>query len=399
MNIPFKAYGKELVRIAGEAEFLALHDGDKVVKAYFISRAPVRGFESLVVGKNPIFVVEAVMRICGVCHAAHGIASAEAFEHALGLLPSRHGLLLREAIGLVNRLQSHILHTILISQDILRPELQGKMVRMLLSLLEKVNSIMLKLGSAVTHPPAIVIGGISRPPTEASFKEAQRILVEVAKSVSELRDSVLNEDNMNEHIKVLKKIRAPENFIASHLFYGDRYNISLDKVTVKHYSEYKPMEDDVDREVAKKTTTLIALYDGKKVEVGPRARLSIYRGFNAKSLFDVQVARIKEIELITFRLSELMDIIDISAPLRSGQIVFREGEGVGVYEAPRGLLIHKVALDNEGRVRKYRIITPTMFNVPIIESTSLGVPISIVEVIPRLYDPCIPCTTHLIKLK
>jgi len=37
MNIPFKAYGKELVRIAGEAEFLALHDGDKVVKAYFIS--------------------------------------------------------------------------------------------------------------------------------------------------------------------------------------------------------------------------------------------------------------------------------------------------------------------------------------------------------------------------
>jgi len=51
----------------------------------------------MVEGKSPIFVIEAVMRVCGTCHAAHAITSCEAFEHALGIIPPRDGMLLREA--------------------------------------------------------------------------------------------------------------------------------------------------------------------------------------------------------------------------------------------------------------------------------------------------------------
>ncbi len=42
---------RELVRVAGNARFVAFHDGTKVVKAVFVSSAPVRGFERLVRGK------------------------------------------------------------------------------------------------------------------------------------------------------------------------------------------------------------------------------------------------------------------------------------------------------------------------------------------------------------
>ena len=57
----------DMVRIAGEAKLVIMHDGGVVEKAFFIPNASVRGFERLVRGKNPLFVVEAVMRICGLC--------------------------------------------------------------------------------------------------------------------------------------------------------------------------------------------------------------------------------------------------------------------------------------------------------------------------------------------
>jgi len=67
---------------------------------------------------NPVFVINAAMRICGICHATHGIASSEAFEDAMGIMSPYNGLLLREVIELVNRIQSHILHLILMLPDI-----------------------------------------------------------------------------------------------------------------------------------------------------------------------------------------------------------------------------------------------------------------------------------------
>ncbi len=85
----------DLQRVGGEAELLAYDVGGIVEKAYFITTAPVRGFERIVKGKNPVFAVNAVMRICGICHAAHGIASAEAIEDAMGVSPPANGRYLR----------------------------------------------------------------------------------------------------------------------------------------------------------------------------------------------------------------------------------------------------------------------------------------------------------------
>ncbi|HIP89564.1 MAG TPA: coenzyme F420 hydrogenase, partial [Thermococcus paralvinellae] len=112
----------ELCRVAGEAKLILHHENGEVKKANFIAIAPVRGFEKLVIGKNPLFAVEAVMRICGLCHSSHGNATAEAIENALGILPPRNGLLIREALGLINRIQSHILQLVMIAGDIITEE-------------------------------------------------------------------------------------------------------------------------------------------------------------------------------------------------------------------------------------------------------------------------------------
>ena len=148
----------DLARIGGDAKFIVLHDGKKICDAYFISKAPIRGFEKLMVGKNPVFAVEASMRICGICHSAHGIASAEAIEDAVGIVPPPNGIILREIIGLLNRLQSHFIHMVFVVRDLFTESVANDLLLRGIMLLRDVSEILTRFGGAPTHPPNIVIG-------------------------------------------------------------------------------------------------------------------------------------------------------------------------------------------------------------------------------------------------
>lgn len=389
---------KPLYRIAGEAEFLVISDNGKIRKAYFISVAPVRGFEKLVVGKNPVFVVEAIMRICGLCHAAHAIATVEALEHAIGIMPPRNGLILREMIGLANRLQSHLYHLALILRDIVRQDYYDEMLFKVLSLGEHASNILGRLGGSPTHPKNIAVGGVYELPKPAMINDVKRRLDILVKTYPSLIEEILDEDKLSEKALYLKKHKLSTSKLASHLFYGSRFNIEVDKIQVVHPIDYYKGDDSISSRVARKTTTMIALYDNQVVEVGPRSRLEIYAYFKDESLLGIQVARLKEIELVLYRLRELIEQITPNAPVRSGEIVYRAGHGIGVYEAPRGTLIHIVDLDDEGRVNNFKIIVPTMFNIPLIEKAAIDLPVSLATTIPRLFDPCIPCTTHVVNI-
>jgi len=93
---------------------------------------------------------------------------------------------------------------------------------------------------------------------------------------------------------------------------------------------------------------------------------------------------------------------------------FSGGFGVGVVEAPRGLLIHYYELNPEMRVIKADIITPTVMFSKHIEVSSEALIKGLlaseegrdeslvkrfVEALVRAYDPCIPCAVHVIKMK
>ena len=106
------------------------------------------------------------MRICGLCHTAHGIAAVEAFEDVLGISPPANGRLLREILGLLNRVQSHLIHLILITPDIIRKEYLEDLLIEEIKLLNKINDIITRIGGSPTHPPYIVIGGFGKTPAE-----------------------------------------------------------------------------------------------------------------------------------------------------------------------------------------------------------------------------------------
>ena len=389
----------ELPRIAGEAEFVAISEEGRIIKAFFIPTAPIRGFEKLVKGKNPLFVVEAVKRICGFCHSSHGIAAVEAFEEALGIYPPKDGFLLREVIGLLNRVQSHLAHLALIAPDFLPKERCADFILDVLRVLESINAALTRIGGAPTHPPNIVIGGVAKPPTQANLTATVNGVKDVLVKAKGLLEVMFNEDLWREKARMLKERRIVKPLLATHLTYGDKYAVDLSKVRLVRYAEIHAEDPEAPEHLLKRATTLIATYGGEVVEVGPRARMSKFRGFSGESLTDIQLARLAEIPEGLERILSLLGEVNIRAPTRVEAIIYRQGEGVGVYEAPRGTLIHKVKLGRDGRVENYSIIVPTEFLVPVIEEAAVGVPEEVADAIPRVFDPCIPCTTHVIRVR
>ncbi|MBU1495196.1 MAG: nickel-dependent hydrogenase large subunit, partial [Actinobacteria bacterium] len=84
----------------------------------------------------------------------------------------------------------------------------------------------------------------------------------------------------------------------------------------------------------------------------------------------------------------------------------RAGIGVGVVEAPRGILLHQYETDSKGTIRHARVIAPTTFHQGSIERSTLEAARSIlngkggecsidhkveIEQVIRAYDPCMSC--------
>jgi Ni,Fe-hydrogenase I large subunit len=98
-----------VTRIEGHLKTELFVKKQHVVKAY-ISGQMFRGFEQILIGRNPLDAQQIAQRICGVCSASHAQASALCLESAIGVTPPKNGLLLRNLMLAANFLHSHILH-------------------------------------------------------------------------------------------------------------------------------------------------------------------------------------------------------------------------------------------------------------------------------------------------
>lgn len=83
---------------------------DGRVTAAYSSGESYRGFEQILVNRDPLDAQLITQRICGVCPIEHGVASNLAQEMAFGVQPPDNGRLLRNIIAAANFIQSHILH-------------------------------------------------------------------------------------------------------------------------------------------------------------------------------------------------------------------------------------------------------------------------------------------------
>lgn len=95
--MPVKVAVDPLTRIEGHLGIEAVVDGGKVVEAKCAGTL-YRGFEQILVGRDPLDAVQITQRFCGVCPTAHALASAQCLDNALGIVPPHNGRVIRNLI-------------------------------------------------------------------------------------------------------------------------------------------------------------------------------------------------------------------------------------------------------------------------------------------------------------
>jgi hydrogenase large subunit len=154
-----------------------------------------------------------------------------------------------------------------------------------------------------------------------------------------------------------------------------------------------------------------AQYKNEFYETGPLSRaiatnLPIIKNMHRRfkdSAYSRVMARVFELATLLNHAKELLGKIDISEKsyIKSIDISKITAKGVGLVEAPRGPLIHRVNIEN-GIILDYKIITPTQFNIGSSNKSNqtpaqkamTGVTKEEALFIFRTFDVCSVCTTH-----
>lgn len=376
-------------RQEGHAELVMEVDDEGIVtKGRYFSITPVRGLEKIVTGKAPETAPVIVQRICGVCPIPHTLASVEAIDDSLDIEVPKAGRLLRELTLAAHHVNSHAIHHFLIAPDFVPENLMADAINSVSEIRKNAQYVVDMVAGEGIHPSDVRIGGMADNITELARKRLYARLKQLKPKLNEHVELMIGliED------KGLPKGLGAHNqpTLASHQIYGDRTKFDLDRFT-----EVMPESWYDDPEIAKRACSTIPLYDGRNVEVGPRARMVEFQGFKERGVVAQHVARALEMKTALARAIEILDELDTSAPVRADFDERGTGKlGVGAIEGPRGLDVHMAQVEN-GKIQFYSALVPTTWNIPTMGPATEGFHHEYGPHVIRAYDPCLSCATHV----
>lgn len=414
-----------LARVEGEGALtVRLKDGavDEIILNIY---EPPRFFEGFLHGRYFQEVPDITARICGICPVAYQMSSVQALEAALQVTISPEVRQLRQLLYCAEYIESHALHIYMLQA----PDLVGyesaislaadapDLVKKALKLKKIGNDLLKTIGGRSVHPVNTCVGGFYRWPTEESIhalvpdlKWALQASIDTVKWAA-----TLNYPDFEQDYEFVALNRIDEYAI----YEGDILSSNGKRISPldfeKHYIETQVEHSNALHSHSVNNGTYF---------VGPLARLNL----NYKKLRQVarETARGSGIKIpirnpykgLIARAIELVHSCDLAIELANAyqpqgpsfkEIKVRPGEGVGVSEAPRGLLYHRYVVDEQGLVRFARITPPTAQNFARMEAdlwalapTAVTLPqeeasLSFEHLL-RSYDPCISCATHFLRL-
>ena len=405
----------EVERVAGESKLVVYLEGESV-RVNYVSTLGERLFERLVVGREYWKVPYIASRICGVCSHAHFWASNLALENALGLEVNEATAMLRDVCNKLQITENHLVHLSLLALPDYA-ELPRNFLLKALATREVLKNTLELLCGRLSNPQPYVPGGFTFTITKWHLERALQRVKSTLPVVEELVEEVFN-------ALKLPTARDPSpNYVS--LNHWPRYsvppggpyrltsNLGEFEVSPESYTEVfweTPRTNSSSKEctlrgapffVGARARALAKGYEGLEVSALEVLKSNPYSNLLAKAL-EVRYL----LEDVRKTLENLVEKrFKKSTPARSA------GRGIGVVEAPRGLLIHYYELSGDGVVKKANIITPTVMFTRHVEDSAedlvksllyLGTPeveiIKRVEMLVRAYDPCIPCAVHLVKV-
>lgn len=420
-----------------------------------------RGFENMMIGRDPRDTVLFMQRICGICSVAHSVASALALQQIYKVEPPPNGQHLTNLIFAADIIQNHLRHFyVLVIFDYLKgPEIPPytprnhgdyrlpekvsaelmEHVKQGIEYSSRAHEMLAIFGAKAPHQQTIVPTGV----TEKALSEHLMAYRSILQDITEWVEKVHIPDVLTiaEYYKEYYSIgRGYGNFISYGMFKqpttgqqefkpgliqsgSNVEEVNLDKVTEDiHFCWYR---DEVDTRRPPEGTTVPARdkadgyswvkaprYDGTPFECGPLARGFINGDYRRGiSAMDRLVARAYETLKIGRMALGWLDQVAVKGPTIRPYETLPNGDGYGVTDAMRGALGHWFSVRN-GKVAHYQVITPTTWNFSPrdangrrgpVEEALIGIPVadpdSLIEVgrVVRSYDPCFTCAVHMIN--
>ena len=420
-----------LARVEGHGGITVELDGDTVQRVQFDVFEGLRLIEGLVRERSFEDVPQIVSRICAICSVAHALTCIKATEDAFDVLPSEQTLRLRDLLFRGQNIESHALHLFLLAlPDYLgfpsAMAMAGKhrgTVELGLRLKKLGNAIQETIGGRAIHPVNCLVGGFgSVPPTDqlVTLRAAlQQGLADCERAI-ELWSSLPPAEFCHSNITC-----AALRPLAEYGYYSGG-DISI---TAQGRAAVIPVEE-LHKHIRETTIAHSharhSSFDGRPFMVGALARLTV----NGEKLAGSALAATQQLDLalpshnpIDNNKAQLVELaFDIEYALAAVEQLLndglqdeepvpvqpREGVGVAVTEAPRGLLYYQLTFDTDGRVESANVVTPTAFNAASVEdhfrhtvtlSPDKTTPelTRRLEMIARAYDPCISCSVHVIR--
>ncbi len=371
--------------------YLEVEDGI-VKRGVYYALVPVRGFETLLLGKDSRVAPTITTRICGLCQVTHAIASARAVENVAGIEVPPEAEKLREVLGLAVRVYNNLLHQIVISEDLFPDKReQLSFIREVQGVRKFAGMVLETIGGEIIHSPNVKVGGISEPleefVKEKILSEVEGALLRLQTSFSlfkEKLDSLWKREGFDESFG-----NHNLDFFATDLYYGKQ-------VKFEDFSFVLPQEV-VEGSLKRRVSNLFPLVGGKPVETGPRARAVLFKGYRPKGgVKELHILRGEENIDALRRIKEILENNRFDGELWNRKTPSSDGEtvGVGIHEAPRGANVHAVKIDKSGKITYYKIVVPTEINFFAVSEALKGAPATKAEFIVRAYDPCIVCAAH-----
>ncbi|GIM27736.1 periplasmic [NiFeSe] hydrogenase large subunit [Clostridium polyendosporum] len=431
---------------------------NKVISAYSTGNM-FRGFEKILIGRDPRDSIHITQRICGLCPVSHSIAAVKAVEDSFKYTPSFNAKLLRNLIQGGNYLSDHILHfyhlalldyvkgpakspwTPGYSGDYRLTDAENQaLIDNYLKALEirrKAHEMTAIFSGKIPHVMSIVPGGVTKQPTSTDINKFKTYLNEITTFIDNQYMNDLNfiANKYSDYYNIGKGCgnlltygvfdidTNGNNLFKSGIYINGSY-YSMDLTKIKEYAKYSWYTDasgNLHPSVGKtepsygKTGAYSWLkaprYDGQVFEVGPLARMFMNKEYTRGiSVMDRHMARGLETKKLAQQMLTWIDGVSTSTNPYKQLPLPTSGTGVGLTEAPRGALGHWLNFSNKA-LTNYQVLTPTCWNVSprddmsqmgALEQALIGVtiqdinqPIELLRIV-HSFDPCTGCSVHVI---
>jgi len=421
---------ENITKIEGNAGLSVEVEDGKVKSLKFMIKDYRRFYTEAVKGKPFLSAPSFLSRICGTCSVAHLFASIEAVERSQGIEVTEQTKTLRKLAYDGLMIRDHALHLyFFVLPDVLGidsildiPEDHDDPGHVLLHDsfdIKRVGSEItdVVIGAAI-HAPFPVAGGFLKMPDSSKFPELieklEKIRPQVIRGIKTFFDwkaeLIRNSDYM--------ALRNDKNFdfidgmivnstglkVEEALFHDFLRAVVIPYSQAEGYVFSEVYEDYLVGSLARVNFNKDLLNARTKKDI--EQYLSV---FPSNNVYHNNLAQAIEI------LQCVDEAIDILKTLKITEEKFIRkppvaGRGVGVIEAPRGILYHMAETNDKGIITDYDVIVPTSQNQINIENDlkkyfnenldkdkeQLRLD---AEKIIRAYDPCMSCATNFLKLE